>query len=179
MDCPEVVDAPVVQVQGASNRLRQGFPTTDGPEVTDVPVVHVPSLLEEGTAHSQASGQVACDPAAAQTPGNFVNHNSLFPKPNQIQSIHCALGHHVSQALGEKIIQRQYVDLAALLPTENLQSMNKANLMVNTIGQLVVGQAAQKKIATIEEWSDAFLIYASIYAGAFPDQIRIYLNICQ
>ena len=69
-----------------------------------------------------------------------------------------------------KIINSQYFDLALLLDNTSLSNDSVRKIYLNKKGELVTveGDKASNKIATIEKWIDAFIVYFSIYASAHP-----------
>ena len=79
------------------------------------------------------------------------------------------LGLVVQQSTKDNIAQGQYVDMSLLLPgTIDLPQGNKFGLSAD--GQFMITPAAGWKITTIEEWSDAFLVYSSWYLATHPSE---------
>lgn len=87
-----------------------------------------------------------------------------------IPSVQDDLGSFVPNSLKIKIINGEFVDLSLMLAPQR-QDVNQTRLEVRN-GQIVISEPRRqgKKITTIESWTDAFLVYANILGGAFPDQ---------
>ena len=87
-------------------------------------------------------------------------------------------GYHVDKATRQKIVSGENVHLGALLVRD--PTMTQAStLSLDTQGQLVAQPKSVRKIASIDNWTEAFLIFASIYLEAHPDktqQILKYMN---
>ena len=86
---------------------------------------------------------------------------------------------NVSPNLRQKRIAGEYVDLANLLiNSQATQSEGQKLVFVN--GEIVVEQKSKNKIYNIESWTDAFLIFSSIYGAAhpesYPDLLK-YMNV--
>ena len=96
--------------------------------------------------------------------------NNVLPAP--VPSIHADLGFHVSENIKNKIISGQYVDLGSLLDMQ-LGEPETRTLEFSQSGQLVMKPMLKSKtISTIEMWSDAFLVYASIFLAAHPHRVQ-------
>ena len=100
-------------------------------------------------------------PAPVEAPGNVV-----LPIP----SVHDTLGVNVSYSNREKIINGQYLDLGCLLETQTRELNDRAIILVN--GELCARERSSPKISTIEQWTDAFILFMNIYVGAHPDKIH-------
>jgi hypothetical protein len=71
----------------------------------------------------------------------------------------------------------QYVDLAVLLQKSNPTQDLGPKLTISPASHVTMAQATQNnKISNIEEWSDAFLIYAIIYLSAHPSATQVILK---
>ncbi|CAG2206804.1 unnamed protein product [Mytilus edulis] len=78
---------------------------------------------------------------------------------------------HVNQNLRQKIHKGEYVDLALLLHNSVIDH-DKQNVTFEQ-GQLVINPVSpQTKITNIETWSDAFLIFMSIYCSVHPHKFQ-------
>ena len=89
-----------------------------------------------------------------------------------LPSVHSHIGFHVTQTVKDKIIQGQYVELAALLDNTGQGVQTGHRLVVSGSGQITVAQQSARRISGIEEWSDAFLVYSSIFLAAHPHRIQ-------
>ena len=98
--------------------------------------------------------------------------NLLLPlvlDPNPIPRADSELGLHVTSNIKDKIKQGQYVELASLLAQPEQLAHR---LVVDSAGNIGTVQSNNKSINNIDEWSDAFLIYASIYLSAHPQKVQ-------
>jgi len=163
-------------------------------------LINLPAA-ESQTDQIYAQSQMLTQPVSDQTPQTGITSNVLTPcslvsatniTPSNATiitssssinitpsiSMNCVsaadnLGMHVSQTNKEKIVMGQYIDLASLLQNANVveASMPQKITMIN--GELVVQQQKQyQKITSIEKWTDAFIVYMSIYCGAHPDKYQ-------
>ena len=82
------------------------------------------------------------------------------------------LGRNVSQSNKDNIMMGQYIDLALLLQNSNLIEASNQQKLSIVQGQLVIQQKQQPKITNIELWTDAFLIFLSIYCSAHVQKIQ-------
>ncbi|XP_048731928.1 uncharacterized protein LOC125648926 [Ostrea edulis] len=125
------------------------------------PLRQPPSLITEATVSTQP-------PAASETP--------YTTGENPLISITDELGVHVPQAIKDKIWAKQYVDLSKLLDSES-ENGHDAHKFSIIEGQLVAEPKVKHiKIATIDNWIDAFLIFASIYLARHPSDIQAILK---
>ena len=69
--------------------------------------------------------------------------------------------HKILDTVRNKIVNGQYVDLAKLLGNSN-EPQKQTIAMIN--GEL----QASKFFYNIQQWTDDFIIYASIYLQAYP-----------
>ena len=92
------------------------------------------------------------------------------------------LGMHISLANKEKIVKGEFIDLASLLKNTNL-NVKPVNQTISLVqGELVLQQKQQhQKINNIEQWTDAFVIYTSVYCQVhthkFQDLLKYMCNI--
>lgn len=96
--------------------------------------------------------------------------------PNMVNSYNNVIGLNVSQEIKNKIVSGQYVELAKLLINSN-EPQKQTIVMVN--GELQTSEKNSKKINNIEQWTDAFIIFCSIYLEAHPAktlEILKYMN---
>ena len=75
------------------------------------------------------------------------------------------LGSHVAKKIKEKIISGVYVDLASLLQNSVVVDSEKHQKLAIVKGELVLQDKQTKKINSIEMWTDAFIVYLSIYCS--------------
>ncbi|XP_062616018.1 uncharacterized protein LOC134277712 [Saccostrea cucullata] len=99
-------------------------------------------------------------------PVSSIGKSDYLPTP--IVSITDALGCTIPFKTREKIQNGEYLDLGVLLETtEERDKKNKINLVD---GELVLQKGKSRKITDIGKWTDAFLVFTSIYVEAHPDQ---------
>ena len=103
-----------------------------------------------------------------QAQGNFnldeISDNAEF----QIGSIEQELGCHVSNKMKMKIVSNEYIDLSNLL-VKNVDPENVEKQLTIRDGNIILDTKKESsKIGNIQEWTDAFLVFASIYTTAFP-----------
>ena len=110
---------------------------------------------------SQMAQQCTAAPLVLEIPGNVV-----LPNP----SVHVTLGVNNSFSNREKIINGQYLDLGGLLGTKMRDHNDRAINLVN--GELCAWERSSPTIATIEQWTDAFILFMNIYVGAHPNKIH-------
>jgi hypothetical protein len=91
-----------------------------------------------------------------------------------VQSVHSFLGSHVSQTNRTKIVSGQYIDLAIL--SENTNSENNDKQVVLIDGVLSTQEKTKQTTHTIEKWTDAFIVYISIYTPAHPEKYQALLK---
>ena len=70
--------------------------------------------------------------------------------------------------LKQKIIAGEYIDLALLLINSQASLSDKHTVIVSHGELLIEPKQQHKKIVNIETWTDAFLIFTSIYCTAHP-----------
>lgn len=76
------------------------------------------------------------------------------------------LGATVSQKIKQKIWNHEFVDLKSLLPSSGEEPL----AITVKAGKIEVNQASNNKTPlSINQWTDAFLIFASIYLQKFPN----------
>lgn len=84
--------------------------------------------------------------------------------PPTVPSVHNMLGMHVSNAIKQKTIEGQNIDLAFLLPPR--PGGDEKKLIVNNIEDIISKDANPKKFDTIEHWTDLMFIFSGIYLSA-------------
>ena len=77
------------------------------------------------------------------------------------------LSRNVSLNLKQKIIMGEYIDLALLVVNSQTVAAESQRLVFMK-GELLVQQKQHKQIINIENWTDAILIFTSIYCSAHP-----------
>ena len=89
------------------------------------------------------------------------------------------LGHMVPNKLKFKIVNGEYINLGLLVENSNgVDPNDNAKYFTLKEGCLSLAPKTKSKvIADIQTWTDAFLIYASIYTSAHPESRVELLNI--
>ena len=106
------------------------------------------------------------------TLGNLIPAHSDSPK-NTPQSIsYQFLGSHLSPRLMSKICSDEFVELYDLLPSTSPSQSLTIQLSDGSNPSMSISQPRSKAINSIEQWTDAFLIFMSIYSSAHPDSTR-------
>ena len=140
-------------------------------------------------------------PQPAAAPANQVNPQAQVPGPQAppmnpqagqpaplpgnvpvaIPSLNAPIGLHVPVATKEKIILGQYVDLAQLLDVQPGLGPEARRFELSPTGELVArAMPPSRSISTIEKWSDAFLVYMSIFLTGHPhrtQELLKYMNV--
>ncbi|CAC5382731.1 unnamed protein product [Mytilus coruscus] len=80
------------------------------------------------------------------------------------------LGIHISIANKDKIANGEFIDLACLLQNTNIQNNSVKQIICFVQGELVLQQKQQQKNTSIDQWTDAFLVYISVYCLAHPEK---------
>ena len=138
-----------------------------------VPPPHVQAVPQPpGLAVLPPPGPVAPPPHVPVLDGigddNGINGDNLIP----ILSITDSLGGHVNAALRLRIANGDFIELGLLLNNSPglAESGNRVSLVA---GQLVVqARASTQKTNNIKQWSDAFLVYISLYVASHPDETQ-------
>ena len=94
-------------------------------------------------------------------------HDEAGETPKMVESYQNTMGLNVSSEMKNKITNGQYVDLKKMFMNKNEVKKQKI-IVVN--GELQTTEKETKQINDVETWTDAFLIYASIYLTAHPSK---------
>lgn len=102
---------------------------------------------------------------------------TLQSAPGQnVEAIRCSgdeIFAHVPKSLRQQICKGEYINLALLLKggMELKDFCSGGSLKLNADGAIEMkSKVCKEKIPTIEKWTDAFLIYSSVYLTAYPDK---------
>ena len=170
---------------GAKRRRASGKRLPEAVSI-DTPVVR-PSTSQDGSGSSTSEVGSVIDflgdaepPVMAATgvtqtttdPGRGLVDVNLFEgldaSVNVTQSVESQIGFQVPQQLKDKIKTYQYVELSALL-SSGRGSGNENSLSVGSGGELFLKSTADnQKYLNIESWTDAMLIFTSIFTAAHP-----------
>ena len=93
----------------------------------------------------------------------------------QMQDVRCAdddIAMHVPQDICIKIWKNEYINLASLLKkNQKRRGEESGNLFINEHGQIQTRPKVLKEITNIREWTDAFLIFMTIYLKKYQDKV--------
>ena len=109
----------------------------------------------------------------SQTGNNSVPNTSQIhaQPPNMVVSVDDDISIHVSQNIKDKIIQGQYVDLAMLISSSNTDTLKQK--LVFEQGELTIQPNTKlNKISNIETWTDAFLIFTSVFCSIHMSRLQ-------
>lgn len=139
------------------------------------------STFSDVSTQQQQSTNIAA-PSVTQglmqtTPVNLGNNTLVVPStymytPNPTVGVASELTVNVSSIIKEKIHKGEYIDLAVLLAdNQSINDLDQSLVIQN--GQLVMKTKQHtQKIYTIETWTNAFIVYISIYIEVHPGQIQ-------
>lgn len=136
--------------------------TADVNHVMQVPCVQGVTATSGPTERSQGTNQFFDFP---------VNTNTLAVQPPITNSTQLSIGYHVDNATKHKIVNGEYINLGSLLVRDPTKSQS-STLTLDAQGQLVTQPKPTSKISNVKNWTDAFLIYASIYLEAHPSRMQ-------
>lgn len=100
--------------------------------------------------------------------------NAQFASSPEIEPLRCgddSLAVHLPKQIQDKITSHQYINLALLLKgsIELEELCSGGTLHLNEKGGIETRPKTSKRsIRNIDEWTDAFIIYASVYLRKFP-----------
>ena len=92
--------------------------------------------------------------------------------PRPLQSVTAELSSGITHNVKDEITRGEYIDLALLLQTSVSSVVAETKFTLNNEGNLVLAEKQTKVIQSVEEWSDAFLVFSSIYLAAHPQRVQ-------
>ncbi|XP_052086251.1 uncharacterized protein LOC127723599 isoform X2 [Mytilus californianus] len=165
-----------MNTRGSRKKRKAATKTTTLETTTRQEETQLPIVTDPVPNHPSTSGGVAVvDSTSVFTnrPGNAISEDHLMfmQTPTYSPSLDDDITLHVSQNLRQKIQRGEYVDLALLLHNSVID--NDKQKVTYEQGQLVINPVLpQTKITNIETWSDAFLIFMSIYCSVHPHKFQ-------
>ena len=135
---------------------------------SSVPVPALQSFVPvQGTSSVNLSGPPLATAASGNTvPPQFFNAIVGCSKASD------DLSRNVSNNVKQKIIAGEYIDLSLLLSNSQISCEDRHKIVVSQ-GELVIQQKQQQqKIVDISSWTDAFLIYTSIYCSVHQTKFQ-------
>jgi len=148
--------------------------------------IHAPPSLETtvGQHDGDALPVVQTSPVPVTIPGQnppalslgsisqVQSGNTYCEAPQHVIKASDNLACNVAQSVKQKIVLGEYIDMATLLTNSNANSSDTQKIAF-LHGELVVQpKQSQQKITSVEVWTDAFIIYLSIYCSAHPDKFH-------
>lgn len=175
--------------RSSATTLVETTPVTLHPSMTTPPMtVFSSSGSHPGHPGGPAGSQLASDAGIAtySTTSTFSNatgslqtttstnisaHDS-HNTPQLERSANDDISLNVAQAIKEKIVKGEYVDLSTLLVNSTDINAQKQNISFIQ-GQLTLESAKKtKQITSIEIWTDAFIIFTSIYCSVHTSKFQ-------
>lgn len=101
----------------------------------------------------------------------FLNDETNLSSNMQVHSVSHDLGFNVSNKTKLKIANGEYVDLASLLSKPSDPESQSKQLSISDDKIIVGPKSSESKINDIQQWTDAFLVFASIYTAAHPSSV--------
>ena len=83
---------------------------------------------------------------------------------------HSPLGLTIPDKIKSRIIADQYVEFFELLPSTTSVQTPEVSIAFTGSTASVTSNKASKKVYSIEQWTDAWLVFASIYLERHPDR---------
>lgn len=157
-----------------SSQLHGAIPTTRHNEA--LPITQIVNTLA-GSVHTATSSSQSTDRVVttSQSIDRIVNPlHGAMPAMRNVEALRCSSDDifiHVPQSLRQQIGRGEYINLALLLKggMELAEFCSGGSMKVSTDGSIEMkSKICKEKIPSIEKWTDAFLIYASIYISAYP-----------
>ena len=152
---------------------RKRHPPSDGRQIPKAQDT-VPLLPPHLNTDSEAPSVTPADNAVSPSQGISMHSVSVLQTqpslPIMANCTQLSLGYHVDKATRHKIVSGEYVHLGALLVRDPTNSQ-ASTLSLDTQGQLVAQPKTVAKIASIDNWTEAFIIFASIYLEAHPIEL--------
>ncbi|XP_062567406.1 uncharacterized protein LOC134278511 [Saccostrea cucullata] len=152
-------------------------PTQTAPHELQVPTI---SDVSPGITSTTATVTSNTDNAGNSTQSTLLNLSCInsfeAPIPRAIGSTQFSLGYYVEASIRQKIISGKFVNLATLLVRDPNKTQVSSTLAIDPNGQLIAQPKQMYKIQTIDRWTDAFIIYMSIYTAAHPEKVQQFLK---
>ena len=139
------------------------MPATDS---TTAPPAVVPAMSGDQFAELIAVVQQGIVAGTSQMDLPVVAGGNVAP----VESVNTPIGIHVPLSIRQKIVNGEYVDLGSLLATNHSKQSSSIQVVR---GRIEVTQKANTvRINTLDQWSDAFIIFISIYITAHPNAVQ-------
>ena len=159
------------------------LPATTNP----TPVVQPTVLSAEGRAPTNTDVTQLGNTVCTNTFGNSSLVHCVASTLNNntpTETIHPSddISRHVAQNVKQKIISGEYIDMSTLLSNPHATNSNTLqHKVVMFEGELVIQPKQEvKKIISVESWTDAFIVFISVYCSVHTSQYQNllkYMNI--
>ena len=165
-------------ILGLASSVHSSTPVTQEPVATDVP--HVEPVATAAIDQQMFFGVSPDNVAAAGTSThNFSTGEQTFPQPVNSSSFSSVpLGALVEAKLKAKIWSHQYINLVMLTGDSSARYSVVLDAGAESSSWHLKEQPL-KKIDTIGSWTDAFLVYMTIYVERFPAEVAQMLKYVQ
>ncbi|KAK3088512.1 hypothetical protein FSP39_020020 [Pinctada imbricata] len=180
---------PALTAQSLPDTLPQPVPTPQAPSQSMAPqVISQPITPAQPTQSQSLQSQflpanavsipqhiTAAQLTSASQPENItgtsVGSFSLQSQPLPAPTTQFLLGYNVDASLRQKIISGNYINLGLLLKSD-ADDQQTVTLSISQNGELISKPPRAKKVESIDQWTQAFLIYMSIYLSAHPNKTQ-------
>lgn len=159
--------------QVAQPPVQNQMVASHSPQPSTAPMMVAPSVTGAGPTDAIGSTQ---QESTEMAQGNTIDAQSQslmfgnnFSQPVINNSTQVDLGYHVDNATKQKIVNGEYINLATLL-VRDANRLQLSTLSMDSQGQIIAQPKHNHRLATIEKWTDAFIIYACIYLTAHPSK---------
>ena len=117
------------------------------------------------------------DPTVQQAPDKELPTLSFNVEEEPVNMLRCAdddLSAHVPKQLRQKIWENKYINIALLLKgNAELAEIFSGGLLHVIDGKIEARpKQTKEKVNSIEQWTEAFLIFMSIYLSRYPDKTQ-------
>lgn len=138
-------------------------------------VVDFEQLLRESLGSDLEGKSNAISQPESESASRSLTHVFEHDPPEMVRCGDDAVALHVPEAIKKKIRRHEFVNLAVLLKggVELAELFGSNLLSINEKGQLETRpKTVSDKIVSVEKWTDAFLIFSSIYLLEYPSKTQ-------
>ena len=139
-----------------------GSPCPPAAASLQVPSVPDPLPGPSSDDHNATMSNILTDFLAGNLPGESQGQQPLPDLP------HSPLGLNVSAKLKSRIVTDQYVELSELLPSGSDHPQPEVSISLSGSTASVSSTRVAKAIVSVEQWTDAWLVFASVYLERHP-----------
>ena len=148
-------------------------------------VIDFESIIQESLGDDLAlrhQSQSHVPPGTEQQWSGVISHAFEMSTPEMIKCCDDEIAFHVPESVKQKLRRHEFVNLAVLLKRGvELADIYGSNLLsINELGQLETKpKSVMDTIGSVDKWTDAFLIFASVYLVEYPVRLKRFLSKCQ